>query len=283
MDFQLYWDSLRAWAGNDMLLFNAMFMIVHGVCYFGLGILHLAAWKHGWFKQYKIQEEKFPDEQLLKTAIKKAIFTQMILQPIGLYYLWEPLHTRLGVERLMGPLPSLWEVLWQNLFFAAVEDTLFFWSHWFLHRKFIYKYIHKQHHEFNVSTAFAAEYAHPLENIFGNTVPVLAGPWMVCPHAVTFMIWLAFRIIKTVEAHGGYEFPYSPFNHWPLAGAARHDYHHSHNVGTFCSFTVFWDYVIGSQGNFEAWRARIKEGKMDFDPAMPPYKQPSKKASTKAA
>lgn len=30
-------------------------------------------------------------------------------------------------------------------------------------------------------------------------------------------------------------------------GAARHDFHHSHNRGNFGSFTIFWDRVMGTE------------------------------------
>lgn len=36
----------------------------------------------------------------------------------------------------------------------------------------------------------------------------------------------------------------------------RHDYHHSHNVGNFGSFFVFWDWLCGTDQAYLAWRSR---------------------------
>ena len=33
----------------------------------------------------------------------------------------------------------------------VVEDTLFYWTHRFLHQKFIYAKIHKKHHQFTTN------------------------------------------------------------------------------------------------------------------------------------
>ncbi len=39
----------------------------------------------------------------------------------------------------------------------------------------------------------------------------------------------------------------------------RHDFHHSHNIGNFGSFFVFWDWMMGTDQAFNQWK--IKEAK----------------------
>jgi len=36
-------------------------------------------------------------------------------------------------------------------------------------------------------------------------------------------------------------------------GPDRHDFHHSHNVGNFGSFFIFWDWICGTDYKYRAW------------------------------
>ena len=47
------------------------------------------------------------------------------------------------------------------------------------------------------------------------------------------MVWFAVRMWETIDSHSGYILPLSPWNALLAiqGGAARHDYHHSHNIG----------------------------------------------------
>ena len=57
----------------------------------------------------------------------------------------------------------------------------------------------------------------------------------------------ALRWIETVDAHCGYELPWSPFSLIPLfGGALSHDYHHSMDFGNFGA-TVIWDRLCGTE------------------------------------
>jgi sterol desaturase/sphingolipid hydroxylase (fatty acid hydroxylase superfamily) len=80
-------------------------------------------------------------------------------------------------------------------------------------------------------------------------------------HVQVLWLWLFIRLLETVDAHSGYRFPLSPFHLLPFQGGAdRHDFHHSHNVGCFGSFTIFWDWLCGTDAKFlEFKRKRDKK------------------------
>lgn len=74
---------------------------------------------------------------------------------------------------------------------ACVDDTVFYWSHRFLHTPNMYPKIHKIHHEFNHSISLCSIYAHPLEYSLGNVIPAMLGHVLLGNriHYATFMLW----------------------------------------------------------------------------------------------
>ena len=61
------------------------------------------------------------------------------------------------------------------------------------------------------------------------------------------MGWLLVRLGESVDAHSGYEFPWSPFRLIPFsASAGYHDYHHLTSMGNFSTFFTWWDTLFGT-------------------------------------
>ena len=66
----------------------------------------------------------------------------------------------------------------------------------------------------------------------------------------------AFRWLETVDAHSGYDFPFSPFSMFKIFGGALfHDYHHSGD-GFFGNYgaTIIWDRLMDTEA--KSWKAR---------------------------
>jgi sterol desaturase/sphingolipid hydroxylase (fatty acid hydroxylase superfamily) len=129
------------------------------------------------------------------------------------------------------------------------EDFTFHIMHKILHWKKIYTYIHKIHHTHIITIGIAAEYAHPIEFIFGNAIPTTLGCAILGQkmHMFTVVCWLIVRLGETLDGHCGYEFSWSPYRLIPFStSASYHDFHHSHNVGNYSSFFSIWDTVFGT-------------------------------------
>lgn len=121
------------------------------------------------------------------------------------------------------------------------------------------QYVHKQHHKFKINMGISSEYAHPVEHLFSNIVPV-AGIMIMGSHVLVFWLWLAIRIGEIVDTHSGFEFKYSPYSmFWWQGGADRHEFHHSHNVGCYGSFTAIWDAIMGTDEAYNKYRLRKME------------------------
>ena len=117
-----------------------------------------------------------------------------------------------------------------SIFFLLVEDCYQYFVHRAMHWGPLYKHIHKIHHKFAAPFGICAEYAHPLETLILG-LGFFIGPliWTAARgmHVFTMAVWLAVRLIQTVDAHSGYDFPWSLHHYIPFwAGAEFHDYHH---------------------------------------------------------
>lgn len=167
--------------------------------------------------------------------------------------------------RFNGLAPNLRTSLWQVAVAYIGYDLMFYWSHRLMHHPRLYKHCHKIHHQFHTPIGPCASHAHPLEDLvqlFNWYLPIGFAGWLNRNHgglhSSTLFYYNCFRWIETVDAHCGYEFPFSPFHALPFCGGARgHDYHHRAFDGNYGA-TKFWDWLCGTDSGF--WQDFRDEG-----------------------
>jgi len=248
------WEGLiKKWPYSERALFTIGTTLVLNCTFWSTCTISYFMHKYNYFPQYRIQGGKMPTDEQTNKCIRELAITHIILRPIIVWYLY-PSFKYFGTTST--GFPSLKTILLQFIAFIMINDTGFYWTHRLLHHPAIYKHIHKKHHEFKQVVGFAAEYAHPVEGILSNGIPTIAGPLLFGAHIFTIWLWLFIRILETVEAHSGYNFPIFkiPF----FGGSDRHDFHHSHNVGVYGSFFIFWDWITGTDKAYKEWKKSQK-------------------------
>lgn len=235
--YYLSW-IVTPWPYGDRLLYIACSLVIHEVLYFGLNSLYYFG--GSWLKAFAIPRTKrmVPSDELVRETVREAIMNHLLVQPLSLYFLFPLLAAYTAMPPMAADLPSF--LLTAAHFFAAdrTNDVLFYFAHRLLHHPAIYARVHKQHHKYVGSIGFAAEYAHPVEQLFANQLPTMVYCFAMGVHPLIWFVWLAWRLSETYEAHSGYDFygtVLSMLGFVVRGDALHHDWHHSNNSGAYGS------------------------------------------------
>lgn len=172
-------------------------------------------------ERHKIQPApKQPSRKEIKHCFWVVAQNQLLTS--GLHLLQLTLVTKTGLRtssyRIEPTLPSLPELLRDIVLCLLLREAFFYYSHRLFHIPYFYVRIHKKHHKFTAPIALAAQYAHPIEQIFANALPISVPPQIVGSHVLTFWAFLAFELFNTATVHSGYDFFQNK--------AKMHDLHH---------------------------------------------------------
>lgn len=168
-----------------------------------------------------------------------------------------------NVHDIVAPAFAQWEVRAAQLIYWILIPALQFgaafvfvdtWQY-FIHRamhmnKWLYTTWHSRHHRLYVPYAFGALYNHPGEGFFLDTLGFGAAYLVTGMTTRQRMCFFTFAMIKTVDDHCGYAFPWDPLQHITSNNAAYHDVHHqTWGIKTNFAqpFSTFWDRFLGTQ------------------------------------
>jgi len=269
--------------------------LVQVFSYLGPNLLLYIAARNGWVKQWKIDEGS-PPVALAKEAVRKNVLDFFLMTLLGRFIFYNLLTLgkkkkkkkeddggetdpasaggdkgakdaasgdgKIGWAnlRFTGPRATVPKIIGTVLLGYLGYDCMFYWSHRLLHHPSIYRSVHKHHHKFINSIGPAASYAHIVEDIvqlFNWYLPIGAAGYLTGDlHIHTLTAYNAFRWLETLDAHSGYNLPFSLFTLLPVfAGALGHNFHHTHWVGNYGA-TPFWDWLCGTDAAYRKFLLR---------------------------
>ena len=166
-----------------------------------------------YFKSCKNQPNRFIRGNDRADLVRLAFFNMAIVAffvccPL-FGYIWDKTRTKRTLHS--HHCCNDYSVIWKRELFgklpvhALLAEGAFYAFHGLLHwSPFLYKSIHKIHHRYTAPTAMTCVYAHPLEFVFGNVLPIYLGPILCNSHPITCYLWWGLAMLGTCKGHSGY-------------------------------------------------------------------------------
>ncbi|KAI8034755.1 fatty acid hydroxylase domain-containing protein 2 [Drosophila gunungcola] len=210
-------DPWRLWVvGSTIVIFTVYWL------YAGIFTLMDITNRPRFLRKYKIQPGQNEPVDLAKlwNAIKVVLVNLTVVNFLVCWVGYELIY-RTENSGDIRVLPTFRRCLRDLAVFVVLEEIMFYYAHRLLHHKSVYKYVHKKHHEWTAPIAAITLYAHPVEHVVANLLPVATSIAILGTHVSLAYVIFALAIVNSMSDHTGYSFPWS-------AGSVRfHDYHHA--------------------------------------------------------
>ncbi|KAL4962688.1 sterol desaturase family protein [Aspergillus stella-maris] len=217
--YQTYTPRTIEFVGSAIVLFGAFWIPALALTTMDLLGPTVIGWR-------KIQaQSKQPNTAAMKKALSNCFSNQLLTGVIHLALL---AATGKPLWKVGPTLPSLRDSVKQLFLASILQEIIFYHAHRALHHPYFYRKIHKKHHEFTTPIALAALYAHPIEYVASNILPVALPPYILGSHIVLFWFHLAWALVLAIVAHCGYELP--SISKWNMV---VHDMHHEFSRGNY--------------------------------------------------
>lgn len=151
----------------------------------------------------------------------------------------------LGAGSLYAGWPGPTRFLGEVLGVLLLYDLMYYFFHRAMHIRGLMRYCHAVHHRVRATVADESIFIHPLENLGGLGLLVLA-LWLLGPvSTVSFLAIFFLHSTINIIVHSNLVFPHPAFrlfNFW----AEKHDIHHHKARNNYASIFPFWDQAFGT-------------------------------------
>lgn len=180
-------------------VFTSMLTAIHFVAYYLHGLIFTFADYYGFFDKWSIRDgrHRYPKESLRWESLKHATRDALLMKPVILYLVYPLASQYISFKTL----PELQSAFFQWLGMMCIFSTSLFWLHGAMHYfPAIHKRVHKQHHTFHETVAFAAQYAHPIEDL-ASAFHVVLSIVIIQPHFLVFCFFMWTTFVEIIDSH----------------------------------------------------------------------------------
>ena len=218
----------------------ALTVVYFLLLYFALGYLFL--WVCKVLERKNILEKVVPTTNPNKNIafeIKNSFLSILVFgfSGVAMVYLVREGFVILKAETLLNTLLGVVLLtLWNELHFFVV--------HRMMHIPFLYRTVHKIHHQSKIPSVFSVYSFHWLEALLLSLVPISIAPFFSVSASAIFLYPLA-SILLNYAGHCNYRFGTGKGPSWKLIGT-RHSEHHFRNTKNYGFAMTVFDWLFSS-------------------------------------
>ena len=205
-------------------------------------------WKKKELSRFKNQK-KYPKQSTLRKELKWVFTTILAHSGVGAVMDWaNGNQSYLLIQDFTGN-PVIQFII-SLILMILLHDSFFYWSHRLMHVGWLYRRVHKYHHQFHNPTPITTLAAHPVECILQLVhIPLILLLFPISQTAL--VIFIGLIVISSAFGHLGHELrPYSVFQKpigKHLFTTTHHNQHHQDGRSNFGFYFDFWDRIMKTQ------------------------------------